>query len=76
MALELITYIAQNLVADLDSLSVTSNRKGHILNVEIRCAKEDAGRIIGKNGRIINSIRTLARAAAEGRERIDVNLID
>ena len=76
MALELITYITQNLVVDTDSLSVTANRKGHVLNVEIRCAPEDAGRIIGRNGRIINSIRTLARAAAEGRERIDVNLID
>ena len=76
MVLELITYIAQNLVADPDSLSVTENRKGHVLSVEIRCASEDAGRIIGKNGRIINSIRTLARASAEGRERIDINLVD
>ncbi len=76
MSLDLITYIAQNLVIDIDSLSVTASRRGHIVSVEIRCAPEDAGRIIGKNGRIINSIRTLARAAAEGRERIDVNLVD
>lgn len=76
MALELITYIAQNLVSKPNDLSITENHSRNIVNVEIRCAAEDAGRIIGKNGRIINSIRTLARAATQGSERIDVNLVD
>jgi len=77
MPRELVTYVVQNLVADVDSLDireVTDDRGG--LRVEIRCAKDDAGRVIGRGGRVINGLRTLARAATDGRQRVDVHLIE
>lgn len=77
MPRELISYVAQNLVLDLDNLdvrSVADDRGG--VRVEIRCSQEDAGRIIGRGGRVINSLRTLARAASDGRQRVDVVLIE
>lgn len=76
MALELVTFIVQNLVADLDSLAIESERDERGVRIEIRCAPEDAGRIIGRGGRIINGIRTLARAASDGRQRVEVHLVD
>lgn len=76
MPVELVTFIAQNLVDDPESLSVTAQREGRSLKVEIRCAPDDAGRIIGRGGRVINSIRTLARAAVDGRQHVEVQLID
>ncbi|ADI13213.1 KH domain-containing protein [Truepera radiovictrix] len=76
MVVELVTYIAQNLVADPDRLEVEAREGGRGLTINIRCAKGDAGRIIGRGGRTINSIRTLARAAAEGHERVEVQLVD
>lgn len=76
MPLELVTFIVQNLVAEPENLNVTAQREGGGLRIEIRCAASDAGRIIGRGGRVINSIRTLARAAAEGQERVEVQLID
>ncbi|HKI58674.1 MAG TPA: KH domain-containing protein [Trueperaceae bacterium] len=76
MSLELVTYIVQNLVADQEQLGVTAQRNDKGLRIEIRCAPDDAGRVIGRGGRIINSIRTLARAAADGRQRVEVQLID
>jgi predicted RNA-binding protein YlqC (UPF0109 family) len=32
--------------------------------------------VIGRGGRVINSLRTLARAAADGRQRVEVHLIE
>jgi predicted RNA-binding protein YlqC (UPF0109 family) len=74
--LELVTFIVQNLVAEPDQLAVGAERDGRGIRIEIRCAPDDAGRIIGRGGRIINSLRTLARAASDGRERVEVQLID
>ncbi len=76
MALDLVTYIVHNLAAEPDKLDIQAEQDERGLRVEIRCASEDAGRIIGRGGRIIDAIRTLARAAADGRQRVEVQLID
>lgn len=76
MSLELVTYIVHNLVSDPDRLVIDAQHDDRNLRIEIRCAPDDAGRIIGRGGRTINSIRTLARAASDGRERVEVHLID
>lgn len=45
--------------------------------VEMRVSEEDAGKVIGRQGRIIKSIRTLARAAAaRSGMHVDVELLD
>jgi predicted RNA-binding protein YlqC (UPF0109 family) len=74
--LELVTYVVQNLVAEPNQLTVGAERDGRGIRIEIRCAPDDAGRIIGRGGRIINSLRTLARAASDGRQRVEVQLLD
>lgn len=77
MARELIAYVVQNLVGDVDALDVREVRDGRSsIRIEIRCAQEDAGRVIGRGGRVINGLRTLARAATDGRQRVDVHLIE
>jgi uncharacterized protein len=76
MPVELVTYVVHNLVSDPDALQVTSEYDDRGVRIEIRCAAADAGRIIGRGGRVINSLRTLARAAADGRQRVEVHLIE
>lgn len=76
MALDLVTFILQNLVAEPDRLEVTASNVERSLRIEITCAEGDAGRIIGRGGRVINAVRTLARAAADGRQRIEVQLVE
>ena len=76
MPLELVTFVLQNLVLEPDKLEVEARTDQRGVRIEIRCAEGDAGRIIGRGGRLINSLRTLARAAADGRQRVDVHLID
>lgn len=45
--------------------------------VEIRVNEEDAGKVIGRQGRVIKAIRTLARAAASRNgAQVEVELID
>lgn len=76
MSLELVRYIVYNLASDPDNVDVRVEHRGRDTHIEIRCAPEDSGRIIGRGGRVISSIRTLARAAAEGQGRVEVQLID
>ncbi len=76
MPLDLVTFILQNLVAEPDHLEVTASNDERNLRIEIICAEGDAGRIIGRGGRVINAVRTLARAAADGQQRIEVQLVE
>ena len=61
---ELLLYIARNLVDDPEAVSVTEVEGPQELTLELRVAPEDMGKVIGKQGRIAKSIRTLVKAAA------------
>jgi predicted RNA-binding protein YlqC (UPF0109 family) len=61
---ELIEYIAKALVEHPEEVSVKQNG-GNRARIELSVAKEDMGRVIGKGGKVANSIRTLLRVAAE-----------
>ena len=61
----LIEYIAKALVENPDQVEVREMVNGNRVRLELSVAKEDMGRVIGKNGRVANSIRALLRVAAE-----------
>lgn len=61
---ELIEFIAASLVEDPSQVKVVQERRGSQFVVRLRVAKEDMGRVIGKNGRVANAMRTLLRVAA------------
>ena len=61
----LVEYIAKSLVENPDQVEVREMQNGNRVRLELSVAKEDMGRVIGKNGRVANSIRTLLRVAAE-----------
>lgn len=69
----LVEYIAKHLVADPQQVSVKVIENPHSITLELRVAADDTGRVIGKNGRIANAMRTLVRVAA-AREGKRVNL--
>lgn len=62
---DLVEYIVCGLVDNQDavSLDVTDGEDGSL--IEVSCAEEDAGRVIGRRGRTIKAIRTLARALGQ-----------
>lgn len=74
----LVNSVVEPLVEYPDDLEITSSEAddGTIL-VEIRVHEDDAGKVIGRQGRVIKAIRTLARAAASRTDtHVEVELID
>jgi predicted RNA-binding protein YlqC (UPF0109 family) len=62
---ELIEYIAKSLVEHPEEVQVRETGGGSRLRIELSVSKDDMGRVIGKGGKVANSIRTLLRVAAE-----------
>jgi len=61
---ELIKYIAQSLVDDPEKVEVTEVTGEQTSVIELRVAKEDLGKVIGKQGRTAKAIRTILSAAS------------
>ena len=74
---DLVTYLVESLVEQPEEVIVTEVRDRATTVIELSVAAPDMGRIIGKGGRVIDSIRTLmkVRAAKEGR-RVDLELLE
>jgi predicted RNA-binding protein YlqC (UPF0109 family) len=62
---ELIEFIAKSLVDDPEQVEVQESGSGDHIRIELRVAKDDMGRVIGRSGKVANSIRALLRVAAE-----------
>ena len=61
---ELIEYIAKALVDNPDKVRVTEIEGERTSVIELSVAKEDLGKIIGKQGRTARSMRTILSAAS------------
>ena len=61
---ELIEYIAKNLASKPDEVKVTSEMENDRMVLKLEVADEDKGKIIGRQGRVAQAMRTLLRVAA------------
>ena len=66
---DLVLYLAKALVNHPDEVEVKEIQGETAAILELRVAKEDLGRIIGKQGRTAKSIRTLLNAVASRMNR-------
>lgn len=64
---ELVEYIAKALVDNPDEVSVKETSGARVTVLELQVNEKDIGRVIGKDGRVANAIRTLLRVAATDR---------
>lgn len=64
MSRELVEYIAENLVNDPSQVQLKEKKTSSSIILELRVAKSDMGRVIGKQGRVANAIRSLLRVTA------------
>lgn len=60
----LVLVLARSLVEDPDKVEVSGTESDSRVDLEIRVAPEDMGKIIGRQGRTIKAIRTVAKAAS------------
>ncbi len=73
---ELVEVIAKALVDNPDEVVVTEKEDGKNVTVELHVAASDMGKVIGKQGRIAKTIRTLVKAASsKDDKRVDVEII-
>jgi predicted RNA-binding protein YlqC (UPF0109 family) len=70
---DLIDYIARSLVDDPTQVEIREKKRGGMTWFELTVAKEDMGRVIGKNGRVAMAMRALLRVAA-AREGVNASL--
>jgi hypothetical protein len=74
---ELVEYIASSLVDDPSQVHVNMVRKGSQIILKLEVAREDMGRIIGKNGKVANAIRTLLRvSAAHENKKVILDIVE
>jgi uncharacterized protein len=66
---ELVEFLARALVDDPDAVRVDEVEEDGEVVLEIHVAPDDLGRVIGRNGRVANAIRTVAKAAATREDR-------
>lgn len=66
---ELITFIAKSLVDSPDDVQVTVTEEDDTILVDLAVAKDDLGKVIGKQGRTARAMRSLLSAAAGKEDR-------
>lgn len=61
---ELVKYIVSSLVEDKEAVSVNSKEEENAVVIEVSVAPQDTGKIIGKNGKVAQAIRSILHSAS------------
>ena len=73
---ELVEYIAKSIVNAPDDVVVTEETTDQGVTIKLQVADEDKGRVIGKQGRVAEGIRTLLRVkAAKQGTRVTLEIV-
>ena len=73
---EIIETIILNLVDNKDAVEITEKQDEKSVVFEVKVANEDMGRVIGKQGRLAKSIRTVMKAtASKEHKKVSVEFI-
>ena len=74
---DLVNHMVQALVDDIDKIDVKEITTGTTTVIELRVAKEDVGKVIGKQGRTAQAIRTILGAvSSKKRTRTVLEILD
>ena len=74
---ELVEYVVKRLVDEPDQVEVTQSELQKTIVIEVRVAPNDIGKVIGREGRMANALRTLVKAAATKQgKNVTVDIID
>ena len=75
---DLVEFLVRALVSDPDAVRVSEVDADAGTVLEVRVAQDDLGRVIGRDGRVANAIRTIAKAAATALDagRVMVEIVE
>lgn len=74
---QLLTYLARALVDQPDQVSLRTSEVDGARLYELKVAPEDVGKVIGRDGRTVNALRTLLNAAAQkAGQKVRLEILD
>lgn len=73
---ELVSFLAVSLVEDKEAVEVNIVDDGNQKTIMLKVASNEVGKIIGKQGRIANAIRTLITAKSNGENKYYLKIIE
>ena len=74
---EILEIMIKSLVEDKDSVSIDEVTQNSEIKYEVRVNEKDMGRVIGKRGKIAQSIRTVMKAiTVKENKKISIEFID
>jgi uncharacterized protein len=78
LSAELLEYLARGLVDEPDAVRVDLvEREDGVLLLRLHVAPDDVGKVIGRQGRLVRSLRTVVRAAStRSHERVAVEIAE
>ena len=73
---ETVEYIVRELVDTPEEVNVTEIPGDEAITYEVRVAADDLGKVIGKQGRIANALRTIIKAVAmKNKQKVYVEIV-
>jgi predicted RNA-binding protein YlqC (UPF0109 family) len=73
---ELVEYIVKSIVDNPDEVTVAETENPTSILVEVKVADEDVGRVIGRGGVVVNSIRNLLQVlASKESKRVSLEIL-
>lgn len=73
---ELVKYLVASLVDEPEHITITEVPQEEATTYEVRVSASDLGKVIGKQGRIANAVRTVVKAAAmKNKRKVYVEII-
>jgi len=74
---ELLAHLARQLVDDPDAVEVEETEREGATVLQLRVAKEDVGKVIGRQGRIARALRAIVRASgARSHRRVVLEILE
>jgi uncharacterized protein len=74
---ELLAHLARQLVDDPDAVEVTEVQREGATVLQLRVAKEEVGKVIGRQGRIARALRAIVRASgARSHHRVVLEILE
>ena len=72
----LVEYIVKALVNDVEQVNITRVERDDATVIEVRVAKDDMGKVIGRQGKVAKAIRSVVKAASSKEpKRVIVDII-
>jgi predicted RNA-binding protein YlqC (UPF0109 family) len=74
---DLLLFLARSLVDEPEKVEVEGRETDSRVDLTLRVAPDDVGKVIGRGGRIVKAIRTVMKAASvKANKRVNVEVAD